>query len=42
MIDIQIPLKEIGQLRPRSANEIAGSFFTLGCEVLDRDFANYD
>ena len=42
MIDIQIPLKEIGQIRPRSANEIAGSPFTLGCEVLDRDFADYD
>ena len=42
MVDIQIPLKEIGQIRPRSANEIAGSPFTLGCEVLDRDFANYD
>ncbi|MBE6373122.1 MAG: hypothetical protein E7055_13745 [Lentisphaerae bacterium] len=42
MTDIQIPLKEIGRIRPRPANEIAGSFFTLGCEVLDRDFANYD
>ena len=42
MTDIQIPLKEIGRIRTRSANEIAGSPFTLGCEVLDRDFANYD
>ncbi|MBR4663297.1 MAG: beta-galactosidase [Lentisphaeria bacterium] len=42
MTDIQIPLKEIGRLRPRSTDEITGSPFTLGCEVLDRDFANYD
>lgn len=42
MTEIQIPLKEIGQIRSRSVNEIAGSSFTLGCETLDRDFANYD
>ena len=42
MTEIEIPLKEIGRIRPRSANEIAGSLFTLGCEVLDRDFADYD
>ncbi|MBQ9335912.1 MAG: beta-galactosidase [Lentisphaeria bacterium] len=42
MTEIEIPLKEIGRIRPRSADEIAGSPFTLGCEVLDRDFADYD
>jgi hypothetical protein len=34
-------LKQIGTLQPRSANEIAGSNWTLGCETLDRDFADY-
>ena len=42
MQEIKIPLKKIGRLRPRSADEIAGSAFTLGCEVLDRDFADYE
>ena len=40
-VEIQVPLKEIGQIRPRSVTEIEGSFFTLGCEVLDRGFAEY-
>ncbi len=35
-------LKRIGTIRPRSANEISGSNWTLGCETLDRDFAIYD
>ena len=34
-------LKPIGSIRPRGANEIAGSNWTLGCETLDRDFADY-
>jgi hypothetical protein len=34
-------LKQLGTLQPRSANEIAGSNWTLGCETLDRDFADY-
>jgi len=34
-------LVQIGTIRPRSANEIAGSNWTLGCETLDRDFADY-
>jgi hypothetical protein len=34
-------LKQLGTLKPRSANEIAGSNWTLGCETLDRDFADY-
>ena len=42
MTEIQIPLNCIGSIRPRSTNEIVGSPFTLGCEVLDRDFADYD
>jgi len=34
-------LKQIGTIKPRGANEIAGSNWTLGCETLDRDFADY-
>ena len=34
-------LKQIGAIIPRSADLIAGSNWTLGCEVLDRDFADY-
>ncbi|MCX7005890.1 MAG: beta-galactosidase, partial [Kiritimatiellaeota bacterium] len=34
-------LKQLGTLKPRGANEIAGSNWTLGCETLDRDFADY-
>ncbi|MEI8290556.1 MAG: beta-galactosidase [Verrucomicrobiota bacterium] len=34
-------LKQIGTIQPRSANEISGSNWTLGCETLDRDFADY-
>lgn len=35
-------LKRIGTIRPRSANEIAGSNWTLGCETLCRDYADYE
>jgi len=34
-------LKQLGTLKPRSATEIHGSNWTLGCETLDRDFADY-
>ncbi|MEI7732469.1 MAG: beta-galactosidase [Verrucomicrobiota bacterium] len=34
-------LKQIGTIKPRSANEISGSNWTLGCETLDREFADY-
>ena len=37
-----VKLERIGTIRPRSANEIHGSNWTLGCEVLDRDFANFE
>ena len=39
--DLNPGLKQIGAIRPRGANEIAGSNWTLGCETLDRDFADY-
>jgi len=34
-------LKEIGRLRARGASEVGRSNWTIGCEVLDRDFANF-
>ena len=34
---LKVELKRIGTLRPRSANEIKGSNWTIGCECLDRD-----
>src|SRR5512138_2294145 len=34
-------LRQIGTIQPRNANEIPGSNWTLGCETLDRDFADY-
>ena len=39
---LRLDLKRIGTLRPRSAHEIRSSNWTLGCEVLDRDFANFE
>ena len=35
-------LKRIGTLKPRSVGEIAGQNWWLGCETLDRGFANWD
>ncbi|MCU0605524.1 MAG: hypothetical protein MUC33_23025, partial [Desulfobacterales bacterium] len=35
-------LKRVGTLKPRSADQISGSNWTLGCETLDRDFADYE
>ena len=34
-------LKQIGTILPRSADAISGSNWTLGCETLDRDYADY-
>ena len=34
-------LTQIGTIAPRNANHIEGSNWTLGCETLDRDFADY-
>ena len=39
---LKVELKRIGTLRPRAAHEIKASNWTLGCEVLDRDFANFE
>ncbi len=40
--DLNPGLKQAGVIKPRSAGEIPGSNWTLGCETLDRDFAIFD
>lgn len=40
--DIKIELPFIGSIKPRNANEIESSNWMIGCETLDRDFADYD
>ena len=37
-----VNMKRVGTLAPRSVKDIRGSNWTLGCETLDRDFANFD
>ncbi len=37
-----LPFKQIGTIRPRTVHEIESSNWTIGCEVLDRDYANFD
>ncbi len=39
---LRLDLERLGTLRPRAAGEIESSNWTLGCEVLDRDFANFE
>lgn len=39
---LKVTLKHVGTLKPKSADEIKSSNWTLGCETLDRDFADYD
>ena len=38
---LQVDLPRIGTLAPRGAREVGKSNWTIGCEVLDRDFANF-
>ena len=40
--DIKINLPYLGSIKSRSAAEIEGSNWMIGCETLDRDFADYD
>lgn len=40
--NLDISLKRIGTISPRSTFEIKSSNWTIGCEVLDRDYTNYD
>ena len=37
-----VNMKRIGTIVPRGVREIHGSNWTLGCETLDRDFANFE
>jgi len=39
---LDVPLPLIGSVKPRSTKEISGSNWLLGCETLDRDFADWD
>ena len=39
---LKVDMKRIGTLRPRSADEIKDSPWTVGCECLDRDFTDFD
>ena len=38
---LQVDMERIGTLAQRSAREVGRSNWTIGCEVLDRDFANF-
>ena len=39
--DVSPGLKPIGRMRVREAKEIKGSGWSIGCETLDRDYADY-
>ena len=39
---LKVDLPRVGTLRPRAAHEIRGSNWRLGCEILDRDYMNFD
>ena len=40
--DLKVPLRYIGSVKPRSTAEIESSNWLIGCETLDRDFADYE
>ena len=39
---LQVSLKRIGTLKPRSTKQIGASRITVGCETLDRDYTNFN
>ena len=39
---LRVDMKRVGTIAPRCVKEIHGSNWTLGCETLDRDFANFE
>jgi hypothetical protein len=39
---IQVPLTQIGTVKPRPVTDIEASNWLLGCETLDRDMADYE
>ncbi|MFC3559271.1 hypothetical protein [Pedobacter jamesrossensis] len=40
--ELVVPFPFLGNVKPRMANEIDSSNWIIGCETLDRDFADYD
>lgn len=38
---LHVDMKRIGTIAQRSVYDIEGSRFSIGCEILDRDFANF-
>ena len=39
---LSVRMERIGTIRPRNVSEITGSNWMLGCETLDRDYADFD
>jgi hypothetical protein len=39
---MDVPFKRIGTIKPKHVSEIEKSNWTIGCEVLDRDYTNFD
>jgi polysaccharide biosynthesis protein PslG len=39
---VSLQWEEVGTLKPKSVDEIPGDFWSLGCETLDRDLADWD
>ena len=39
---LRVNMTRIGTIRPRGVNEIHGQNWRLGCEILDRDYMNFD
>ncbi|WP_373517033.1 hypothetical protein [Pricia sp.] len=40
--EMEIPFPNIGTIKPRNASQIESSNWIIGCETLDRDYADYD
>ena len=40
--ELDFGLKEIGRLATRTSFEIGGSKWSVGCETMDRDYADWD
>ena len=39
---LRVNMTRVGTIRPRGVNEIHGQNWRLGCEILDRDYMNFD
>jgi hypothetical protein len=39
---VDLDWEKVGTLKPKSVEEIPGDFWSLGCETLDRDLADWD